>query len=329
MPRRIVEIESESLTLGELKSIRGKISLGLCCINNGLREQKNPVFCSRSLIRKTFTVEKARDLALKNIADISKLIEWNSQNNIDHLRLSSDMFPHYTDSETEPYTMDFAKDALQKAGECAHKHGHRITMHPAQFNQVGAKSQSVFEKTVSDLGMHADILDNMNINEDGILCVHGGGLYGDKESAVRRWIEQFDDLPRKVKNRLAIENCEKCYRVRDCLDIAQACKIPLIYDCHHYYCYNQLHPEEKTESIDDMMGEIVDTWKGRSPTFHVSEQAPGLRVGAHSFLVEEIPDHMLRVPLDYGVKLHIELEAKGKEVAIKHLKNNYKEIFNQ
>jgi len=318
----------DDLTLGEMKCIKGQISLGLCCINQSLRDdKKNPVFCNRSMIRRTFTVEKAKELALKNVGDISKLIEWNSNNKIDHLRLSSDMFPHFTDKETEPYTMDFAKDELKKAGECALKHNHRITMHPGQFNQVGAKNPSIFDSTVKDLSMHADILDNMNINEDGILCVHGGGMYGDKEGTIRRWIDQFDDLPRKVKNRLAIENCEKCYCVRDCLTMAQECNIPLIYDCHHYYCYNRLHPDEKTEDIEDMMGEIVETWKGRSPTFHVSEQAINKRVGAHSYLVEEIPVHMLKVPLDYNVKLHIELEAKGKEIAIKHLKNNYKYIF--
>jgi UV DNA damage endonuclease len=327
--RRIIIEDDCSISLGQLKQLKGKVSLGLCCINNSLRgtNKKNEIFCSRSMTRKTFTVEKAKEYALKNIADISKLIEWNAANGIDHLRLSSDMFPHYTDDETEPYTMTFAKDALHQAGECARKHNHRITMHPGQYNQVGAKTPSVFDHTYNDLKMHADILDNMGVGEDGVLCVHGGGLYGDKESAIRRWIDQFDDLPRNVKNRLAIENCEKCYSVRDCLEIAQACKIPLIYDCHHYYCYNQLHPEEKTEDINDMMDEVVETWKGMCPCFHVSEQAPGKNVGAHSDYVEAIPDHMLLVPLKYNTKLHIEVEAKAKEAAIKHLMKNYKQMF--
>jgi UV DNA damage endonuclease len=325
----ILDDESSALTIADMKAIKGKISLGLCCINNSLRgtNKKNEIFCSRSMPRRTFTVERAKDHALKNIADISKLIEWNTANKIDHLRLSSDLFPHFTDKETDPYTMDFAVKALQEAGECAKKHKHRITMHPGQFNQVGAKDESVFDHTVNDLRMHANILDHMDVGPEGILCVHGGGLYGDKESAIRRWIDQFDDLPRCVRNRLAIENCEKCYSVRNCLEIAQACKIPMIYDCHHYYCYNQLHPTEKTEDINDMMDEIVETWKHADPCFHVSEQAPGLRVGAHSDYVECIPDHMLTVPLKYNVKLNIEVEAKAKEAAIKKLKENYKYIF--
>jgi len=307
---------------------RGTIGLGLCCINNLLRNQKLPIYCNRTCVRRTFTVEKAKALALLNVKDIIPLIEWNEKNNIHHLRLSSDMFPHFTDAETEPYTMDFAKEELRKAGEVAALHNHRITMHPGQYNQVGAIRQNVFDHTVDDLSMHADILDHMNVNDNGILCVHGGGLYGlGKEAAVRRWTEQFDDLPRKVKNRLAIENCEKCYSVRDCLEIAQACKIPMIYDNHHYDCYSILHPEETQEPITEMLGEVVETWGSKTPLMHLSSQAPGKKIGGHSDYVNAIPQHMLDVPDFYGCKLDIELEAKAKEDAILHLHKEYPGLF--
>ena len=159
------------------------------------------------------------------------------------------------------------------------------------------------------------------------MCVHGGGLYGDKESAIRRWIEQYDDLPKSVKSRLAIENCEKCYCVRDCLEIAQATGIPLIYDTHHYSCYSILHKEEEQEPIEDMMDEIVETWEGLPPVFHISEQAPDKMVGAHSDFIEVIPQHLLDVPERYNTSINIEVEAKAKEAAILKLMKKYKEIF--
>ena len=43
------------------------IRLGLCCINTELREQN--VFCSRTMVRKNFSVEKAKELSHKNIQD--------------------------------------------------------------------------------------------------------------------------------------------------------------------------------------------------------------------------------------------------------------------
>jgi UV DNA damage endonuclease len=303
-----------------------KIHLGLCCINTELRALKEPIFCSRSLIRRTFTVEKAKELAIQNVRYIVPLIKWNVKNDIHHLRLSSDMFPHYTDLETESYTMDFCDKELKKAGEYANLANHRITMHPGQYNQIGAKSSEVFEKTVHDLSAHAEILDRMGISDEGILCIHGGGLYGDKESAIRRWIDQYDDLPSSVKRRLAIENCEKCYSVRDCLHIAQATKIPVILDSHHYECYKDLHPNELIEDMDEMMDEIVETWdkSNRRPVFHISEQAPSKRIGAHSDFIENIPSYMLELPEKYQRDLFIEVEAKMKEQAIMKLKNKYR-----
>ena len=298
------------------------IQLGLCCINNTLR--KSGIFCSRTMIRKNFTVEKAKDLALQNIADIEKLCKWNYDHNIFVLRLSSDMFPHFTDTETEPYDLSFAMEALAKAGVAARKYCQRINFHPGQYNQVGAKSKNVFEKTCQDLKMHADILDAMGIDKNGILCIHGGGVYDDKDATVERWVQNFKSLPENVKKRVCIENCERCYSIKDCLYIAETCEIPLIFDSHHYECFNLINPDKKLD-IDDLMERIVETWKRRdmTPLFHISEQREGARIGAHSDFIETIPEYILTVPERYGVDVDIEVEAKMKEEAILHLYELY------
>src|ERR1041385_5871817 len=115
----------------------GRLRLGLCCLNTILRARKPAVFCSRTCIRANFTVELAHTRARQNIIDMMTMIEWNEQHQIRCFRLSSDLFPHFTDQETEPYTIDFARDLLRQAGELARKYGHRIVMHPGQYNQVG------------------------------------------------------------------------------------------------------------------------------------------------------------------------------------------------
>ena len=94
-----------------------KIRLGLCCINTQLRSQKPPIFCSRTMIRKNFTVEKAQNLALQNLEDLCTMISWNAKNKISLFRISSDIFPHFTDRETESYTIDFARSILKRAGD--------------------------------------------------------------------------------------------------------------------------------------------------------------------------------------------------------------------
>jgi UV DNA damage endonuclease len=304
------------------KRIKMSLQLGLCCINTELR--KSNIFCSRTIIRKNFTVERAKALALLNIADIEKMCKWNFEHSIFVLRLSSDMFPHFTDTETEKYDLSFAIDALRHAGESARKYKQRITFHPGQYNQVGAQSKDVFTKTCEDLKMHADILDMMDIDKNGILCIHGGGLYDNKYETIERWIDNFQLLPENVKRRVCIENCERCYSVKDCLYIAEQCNIPLIFDSHHFDCFNLVNPD-KTIEIDSVLERILSTWVERDmiPLFHISEQRKGARIGAHSDFIEKIPEYMLTIPEKYGLCIDVEVEAKMKEQAILHLYKIY------
>ena len=158
------------------------IQLGLCCINNTLRAQKPTIFNSRTCIRNTYSVEKAKQLALQNVKDLIPMIEWNHKNNIRVFRLSSNIFPRFTDKEVESYNIDFAKEELKKAGDLSKKYNIRLLMHPGQYNQVGALTQKVFDSTIEDLSHHADILDAMGLDNNSVLIVHGGGMYGDKKA---------------------------------------------------------------------------------------------------------------------------------------------------
>jgi len=310
---------------------KSRICLGLCCINTELRERKKfPVFNSRTCIRKNFTVEKAKELALQNVRDLPEMMTWNYEHNINCFRLSSDMFPHFTDTETEKYTIDFAEEELIWAGGLAKALGQRVLMHPGQYNQVGSPNKKTFEKTIEDLEHHANILDTMDIGKDGVIIVHGGGTYGDKENTKRRWIEQFNDLPKNVKNRLVIENCERQYSTRDCLDISEECGIPVVFDFHHYDCYNIIYKNRKQEGIMDLMSEVIDTWTNTNRNrivMHVSEQGSG-RIGHHSDYIEKIPNEIFQILDEYpSISIDLEIEAKMKEKAIKKIYDKYPGLF--
>ena len=310
---------------------KSRICLGLCCINTELRERKKfPVFNSRTCIRKNFTVEKAKELSLQNVRDLPEMMTWNYENNIHCFRLSSDMFPHFTDTETEKYTIDFAEEDLIWAGGLAKAFNQRILMHPGQYNQVGTHNKKTFEKTVEDLEHHANILDTMGINQDGVIIVHGGGTYGDKENTKRRWIEQFDDLPSSVKNRLVLENCERQYSTRDCLDISEECGIPVVFDFHHYQCTNLIYKQKKQEEIMDLIPEVIESWQNTDRNriiMHVSEQGSG-RIGHHSDYVEKLPDEIFTILDEFpSIIIDLEVEAKMKEKAIMKLYNKYKGLF--
>jgi UV DNA damage endonuclease len=261
-------------------NINNKINLGLCCINNELRNQKPSIFNSRTCIRKNFTVEKARELSLQNVKDLIPMIEWNEKNSVKCFRLSSNIFPHFTDTETQKYDISHVFTELRQTGDLIKKYKHRVLMHPGQYNQVGAQSERVFQKTIEELTHHADILNAMGIDNNGVLIVHGGGMYGNKPETMQRWINNYFRLPKCVQQRLVIENCERCYHLEEVLYISNEVHkrggtLPVVFDNHHYICYQQLHPNDRIKSIQELIPEVLKTWGKRRPVMHISEQGSG------------------------------------------------------
>lgn len=308
-------------------SVNKPIQLGLCCLNITLRDQKPTVFSSRTMIIRTIKekgIETLKEKIYQNVLDILKMMDWNEENGIKVFRLSSMMFPHKTNPKVEDYDYDFVKDILKKVGEKSRKYNQRLTFHPGQYNVVGTPTRASFEKTILDLKYHADVLDLIDSGKDSVMVVHGGGIYGDKEATKARWCKQFMELPENVRKRLVIENCEKCFSVQDCLDISEVINIPVVFDTHHYSCYNILHPDEKLEPAEYYIPKILESWtrRGIKPKFHVSEQGSG-RCGHHSDYIEEIPEYLLEIPDKYGIEIDIMIEAKKKELAIFKLYEKY------
>lgn len=299
------------------------IDFGLCCINMTLREQKPSIFVNRTCRLQT-AIDKGlshvQNLAVQNLKDCSRLLDWNFKHGINAYRLSSDMFPHFSNPSFPEYDydLDFAKSLLYDIGNKAQEYGQRLSFHPGQFNQIGALSEAVFQKTIIDLRCHADILDiieeDLDLGENmAIICIHGGGTYGDKEKTIERWCENFYRLPENVQKRVCIENCEKCYSVEDCLGISKRLNIPVIFDLHHYECYSILHPDEEEMELDKAIRKCFRTWKrrGLKPYCHISQQGKG-KIGHHSDYISELPDCFKKVNIPFT----LDIEAKMKERAI-------------
>ena len=311
----------------------GNIDLGLCCINMTLREQKPSVFVNRTCrleTAKTKGLDYLKKLSSENAEDCVKLIDWNDKNGIKSYRLSSDMFPHLSNTAFphHNYSLDFANIPLYNIGNSAYEYGQRLSMHPGQYNQIGAKEEKVFEKTVLDLSCHCKILDKIEEDLDflenrAIICVHGGGVYGNKKETIKRWCSNFYRLPENVRSRVCIENCEKCYNVKDCLEISETLNIPVIFDLHHYQCYSKLHPDEKQMELDEVLGKVFKTWekRGLKPYCHISQQGKG-RIGHHSDYISELPECFLKINTPFT----LDIEAKMKEKAIFNLIQTHKNL---
>ena len=303
------------------------IQLGLCCINTILRAQKPPIFASRSVIMKTIAtkgIDHLKTKILQNLTDVLTMMDWNEANGIKVFRLSSDMFPHKSNPKIEPYSFDFAIDLLREIGEKSKLYNQRLTFHPGQYNVVGSPNIKAFEQTIADLKYHAEVLDLMGLGADSVIVIHGGGIYNDKAATKVRWCENFLKLPENVRRRVVLENCEKCFSIKDCLELSAKTHIPVVFDTHHYECYKRLHKSEAFEDASYYIVNILATWqeRGIKPKFHVSEQGAG-RCGHHSDFIDVIPDYLLEIPEKYGVSVDILIEAKMKEQTIFRLYEKY------
>ena len=314
-------------------SVERPIQLGLCCMNVTLKQQKVPVYAARRIIIKTIEklgIEELKKRTLQNLVDLLKMLHWNEANGIRVFRLSSEMFQHKTNPRVQDYTYDFALEHLKCIGDYAKEKGHRLTFHPGEFNNLGSPRQKVVEQTFKDLEYHADVLDLLGFHydtphgRDSVMVIHGGGVYGDKKGAMKRWVENYHKLPDKIKNRLVLENCEKCYSIMDCLELSAKTGVPVVLDTHHFECYKQLHPAENFRDPSEYIPMILESWTDKKikPKFHVSEQGSG-KLGHHSDYIEILPQYLLDIPEKYGIHIDIMIEAKMKELSIQKLYEKY------
>ena len=308
-------------------SINKNIQLGLCCLNIEMKQQKPSIFSSRRVTLKTLEekgIDNLKNKIINNLKDVLKLMDWNEENGIKVFRLSSELFPHYSNSKATNYTLDFSSELLKEIGNKSKELNQRLTFHPGPYNCLGSPHEDVINHTICDLQYHANLFDLMELDQNSVMVIHGGGVYGNKENTLNRWCDNYLKLPENIRNRLVLENCEKNFSIEDCLKVSDKVNIPIVFDTHHYNCYNILHPQEKLENPEYYIPKILETWDRRNikVKFHISEQGVG-KCGHHSDYIETIPYYLLEIPEKYNKNIDIIVEAKMKEKAIIKLYEKY------
>ena len=295
------------------------MNLGYCCINTELSKKK--ITTNRSCIKKTYKnkgIEYVSELALKNISDLPTIIEWNHKNNIKLFRLSSEIFPWLSDYNIEELPdYEAIKEKLEYCGKLAQKYNQRLTLHPSHFNVLCSLKQSVVDNTIHELNFHGKMFDLMNLEQTPYnkINIHIGSTQGGKPRCLDKFKENFQLLSPSVQKRLTIENDDKpnSYSVDDLLPLAKSLNIPIVYDIHHQrFCKGKL-------SDLDALKAAVSTWNDNIiPVVHLSESQEGRKLNAHSDYITKYNDYH-----GYDTsKLMIQIEAKMKEKALLHYRDN-------
>lgn len=299
------------------------MEIGYACINMTLGSQKPKITTNRGMIRKTFDqrgITYVSELALQNVRDLVEIVKWNYKNGINFYRMSSDMFPwmsEYEFSDLPDYNR--IKTILSGLGTLAEKYNQRLTFHPGPFNVLCSPTEDVVRRTIIELNKHSQIMDMIGLSTTPYnkINIHVGGVYGDKQSAMERWVENFRLLDENTKKRLTIENDDKqsAYTVRDLLYIHEHTGIPIVFDYHHHTC----HPDGMTHQ--EALTIAMSTWpKGIVPAVHISEPRDEKNFRAHH-------DYVVNEVNTYGYDIDIMMEAKAKELAVLEYSKSFKSLI--
>ncbi|KAG6837849.1 hypothetical protein H0H93_016217 [Arthromyces matolae] len=253
-------------------------------------------------------IEWVKELGRKNMEDLLTIIQWNEENNIRFFRISSEMFPFASHAQYG-YSLEYCHTLLSQAGSLAKKYGHRLTTHPGQYTQLGSPRLEVLQASVRELKYHCEMLDRMGVDADGVIIVHGGGVYNDKAATLDRIKSTIQDvLPENVRSRLVLENDEMCYNAEDLLPLCEELDIPLVFDYHH----DALNPSTIPPSLIIQRANSIFARRGIRPKQHLSEPRPGavtlMEKRAHAdrcqFLPNDLPDDMGEEykPFDFALR---------------------------
>ncbi len=299
------------------------MNLGYACINMTLSEvpKSRRITTNRSMIKKTF-LEKgkayASALALENVKDLKKILQWNEMNGIKFFRMSSDIFPwssEYSLSDLPDY--DEICFHLDQAGEYATENGHRLTCHPGPFNVLGSPKDEVVLKTIKELNTHSEIFDLMGFIDPSPynkINIHVGGTYGgDFVGTAKRWCQNFYRLDHNTQKRLTLENDDKAsmWSVKHIYDhMHRVIGIPIVFDYHHHrFCTGGQSEEEALKLA-------ASTWASDiKPVVHVSE-SKALEYNDDKIRPQAHSDYVLNPINTYGQEQDVMLECKKKELAL-------------
>lgn len=107
-------------------------------------------------------------------------------------------------------------------------------MHPDQFVILNSPDNKIVENSINELKYHSQVLDTMGLDDTAKVQIHVGGVYGNKLEARDRFIKTYNNNSKlaaaddSIKRRLVIENDDRLYSLKDCLQINQQTGIPIV-----------------------------------------------------------------------------------------------------
>ena len=293
-----------------------KNRIGYACINTQLSAKG--ITTNRNAIKRTFLTKglpHISRLVLANVSDLYKVVQWNEENGIKFYRISSCLFPWWSEYEFEELPdWPAIQSMLVRIGEFVTAVNQRLEFHPGHFTILASPTESTVKNGLKDLEQHSRVFDEMRLEPSHWNCIniHVGGAYGDKLSATSRWCKNFLLLSDNCRKRVVVENDDKAnmYSVADLHSMIHAkVQVPITFDIfHHTFCTGGLSSVEaaKLASSTWVSAPMVIHWSSSMKKYENSE----VKSVAHAkYIYDELND--------WSTGGWFMCESKAKELCIK------------
>ena len=268
-------------------------------------------------------LKKLKEVTYSNIEALEKILRYNIENDIHFYRITSNFIPLATHPEVMWDYIKYFKKDFEYLGKIIKDNNMRVDAHPDQFNVINSDKETVVENTIRTLNMQVDLFEAMNYDE-GKMVIHVGGGKGGKEVAINRFIDNLEKVPKRIKNRLILENDDKTFSAKDVLSICKATSLPMVLDVHHHDCKNE------GECVGDLLEEVFDTWKNEElvPKIHFSSPREFVNDRKHADYIEaqSFFNFIELVKGKINKDFDVMIEAKAKDLAVFKLIEDLKEI---
>ncbi len=259
----------------------------------------------------SYSEERVVAAVAANLACLGRMLEWNVAQGLLFFRIGSSVVPFGSHPvNVFPWQTHFAAD-FRALGDYIKANNLRVSFHPDQFVVLNSPSPAIVRRSIEELVYQGSMLDLMGLDSTAKLQIHVGGLYGDRELALRRFAEVYATLPAAVRTRLVVENDDRLFSLRDCLALHEVTGVPILFDNFHHECLN--HGEPMAEALRLAAATWHPTTDG-VPMMDYSSQALGERKGKHTDdLVEDLFGRFLDQL--HGLDFDLMLEIKNKEIS--------------
>jgi UV DNA damage endonuclease len=292
--------------------------LGYPCINmtlSDVKKKEDRIFTSRTTRLKFANIDKCDTLAELNVIDLSKIIDWNIQNDIKFFRISSQVFP-FMDHPEVGYSLEDLPSSnriisiLREIGIKCKENKIKLEVHPGPYNCLASDNQKTVDKTIVCLEMHNLLLDLLQYDNRAKINIHVGRSLGDKDEIADKFSSGFERLSDGCKSRLTVENDDKQngWTTQQLVDkIYGRISTPITFDYHHHSLLNA------NDTPDAAAALAFTTWDC-TPTIHYSERSTvKKKPQAHDDWITKLPQ------LDVDRNFDVMIEAKQKERALLQL----------